>query len=449
MRTSINALLAASALAGAIWALPGQARSYTLLGGTLDLGQRDYRFFNNFNDPSANSNTVPDPDFPGAIGAELAVWKGAAEWNSVLHGNGGTDPEHPDGIGSGASNFESFYAGLATEVGGVNDNTASMLSGFSAIHAFLEYPIGDGWRIRFYEGPDSWQDQPDPANWSGPFPWDIQGTMAHEYGHALGLDHTTVPGATMGVPLDLGVGLRSIEDDDRAGLQFLYGALSPNKPVIESYTLNGSQVTLQGRNFHPTNNEIWLTQRIAGGDGTPIQVFGQPSQLGGTQITFQFPASAKAGEVSVRLPGIANEDLSAPFPMDPLAEPTYNLPRAYGTSKTTSSGTVPSIQVTGVPSIQQGHFVLDLVGGPTFGNGIVLSAEARNQQPFFGGTLWIGGPIKRELVFNHQFGFARLQVPIPTGAIPGESRFYQLWFADAGDPNGVGLSHGVWVTYAE
>ncbi|MFT5198271.1 MAG: hypothetical protein ACI87O_000927 [Planctomycetota bacterium] len=432
-----------------LWALPGEARSYTLLGGSLDLGQRDYRFFNNFNDASANSNTVPDPDFPGAIGAELAVWKGAAEWNSQLHGNGGTDPEHPDGIGSGASNFDSFYTGLATEVGNVNDNTASMISGFSGIHAYLEFPIGDGWRIRFYEGPDSWQDQPDPAKWTGPFQWDIQGTMTHEYGHALGLNHSTVPGATMGVPVDLGVGLRSIEDDDRAGVQFLYGALDPAKPAIETYTLVGNSVTLHGQNFHPTNNEVWLTQRIAGGDGPPVQLFGLGSQAAGTQITFQFPNAAKAGQVSVKRPGIMDTDLSAPFPINPLAEPTYQLPRAYGTSKVTSAGTLPVIQVAGVPSIQQGYFELDLTGGPNFGIGIVLSATARNAQPFFGGTLWLGGPFVRELVFNHQFGFARLQVPIPSGAIPGESRFYQLWFTDPGDPQGVGLSHGVWVTFAE
>lgn len=449
MRTSINALLAASALALGIWALPGQARSYTLLGGSLDLGQRDFRFFNNFNDPSANSNTVADPDFPGAIGAELAVWKGAAEWNSRLHGHGGTDPNQPDGIGSGDSNFESFYAGLATEVGGPNDNIASMIHGFSSIHAYLETPIGDGWRIRFYEGPDSWQDQPDPANWTGTFQWDIQGTMTHEYGHALGLDHTTVPGATMGAPTDRGVGLRSIEDDDRAGLQFLYGTLSATKPVIETYTLAGNQVTLHGYNFHPTNNELWLTQLVPGGDGTPVKVFGLASQAGGTQITFPFPAAAKAGQIAVRLPGMANADLSAPFPIDPAVEPYYELPKAYGTSKPTSSGTLPAIEVAGVPSIQQGYFELDLTGGPFSGMGIVLSAQARGNQPFFGGTFWLAGPFRREVVFSQQFGFARVQVPIPAGAIPGESRFYQVWLTDSGDAHGVGLSHGVWVTFAE
>ncbi|MCA9002874.1 MAG: hypothetical protein KDB61_13200, partial [Planctomycetes bacterium] len=202
-------------------------------------------------------------------------------------------------------------------------------------------------------------------------------------------------------------------------------------------------------NFHPTNNEIWLSQATPGGDGTPIQIFGVPSQLGGTELTFAFPPSARAGEVSVRLPGSANTDLSAPFPIDPAIEPYFQKPVAFGTSKFTSSGSLPKLEVTGVPSIQNGSFELLLTDGPIFGTGIVLSAQARGAMPFFGGTFWLGGPFQRELLFAHQFGFARLQVPIPAGAIPGDSRFYQVWFSDPSDPQGVGLTHGIWVTFAE
>ncbi|MEZ6021166.1 MAG: matrixin family metalloprotease [Planctomycetota bacterium] len=232
-RTAARLALAGLALGVAAVLMPPTSTGYTLLGDTLDLGQRDYRFFNNFTDPEANSNFVPDPDFPGALGAELAIWKGAAEWNSRLHGTGGIDLQHPDGIGSGNSNFENFYVGLATDPGGVNDNIASMISGFSGTQAYCEIPIGDGWRIRFNEDPHTWQDQPDPLNWTGTYRWDIQGTMTHEYGHALGLGHTNVTGATMASALNNGVGLRSLEADDIAGVQFLYGAYQGGKPVIE------------------------------------------------------------------------------------------------------------------------------------------------------------------------------------------------------------------------
>ena len=416
-------------------------------------GQRDFRFFNNFTDSTANTNTVADPDFPGALGAELAVWKGAAEWNSRLHGTGGFDPMHPDGVGSGASNFDSFYVGLADEVGGPDDNIASMISGNLATHAYTEVPIGDGWRIRFIEGPDSWQDQPDPVNWTGPFQWDIQGTMTHEYGHALGLDHTGVPGATMGSPVAQGVGLRSIEADDIAGLQFLYGLLDPAKPVIETYTLQaspvGTSVTLFGSGFHPSANEIWLTQATPGGDGQPLRVSGVPSTAGGTRLTFAFPPTAKAGQVAVKRPGTRNIDLSNAYPLDPAREPYFRQPRTYGTSKVNSQGVSPTIELAGLASIAAGSFEVDVTGGAFFGSGIVLSGPARDHQPFFGGTLWIGPPYTRERVFSFIAGSARVTIDIPVGVSPGDTRFYQLWFPDPGDPFGVGLSHGLWLTFSE
>ena len=442
-------LIAALALVMAWAVAPTRSEGFTLLGGQLDLGQRDYRFFNNFTHATANTYQVPDPDFPGALGAELAVWKGAAEWGSRLHGTGGYDPRHPDGVGSGGSNFDSFYVGLATEVGGVDDNIASMITGFFATHAYTEIPIGDGWRIRFVEGPDDWQDHPDPSTWQGNFPWDIQGTMTHEYGHALGLDHTNVPGATMGSPLELGVGLRSIEPDDIAGVQFLYGILDPSKPVIETYTLAGNLVTLHGSNYHPTDNEIWLTQATPGGDGTPVQVSGVPSTAGGTQLTFAFPATARAGQVAVKLPGTSDLDLSNSYPIDPNQEPYFRLPRAYGTSKVGSNGQTPAIQLTGHASISQGSFQIDVTGGTLFGNGIILSGPTRSTLPFFGGTLWIGAPYERERVFAFQATAARVTIDVPAGVVPGDSRFYQLWFADPGDPQGVGLSHGLWITFSE
>ncbi len=435
---------------GLAWVvMPPTSEGFNLLGGQLDLGQRDYRFFNNFTHATANTYQIPDPDFPGALGAELAVWKGAAEWGSRLHGTGGYDPRQPDGIGSGGSNFDSFYVGLATEPGGVDDNIASMITGFFATHAYTEIPIGDGWRIRFVQGPDDWQDHPDPSTWQGSFPWDIQGTMTHEYGHALGLAHTNVPGATMGSPTQLGVGLRSIEADDIAGVQFLYGVLDPAKPVIETYTLAGSQITLHGRHFHPTNNEVWLTQATPGGDGTPVKVLGVPSTAGGTRLSFTFPNTARAGQVAVKLPGFSDIDLSNSYPLDPLREPYFRQPRAYGTSKVNSMGQSPTLTLAGHASISHGSFALDVSGGTLFGPGIVLSGPARDAKPFFGGTLWIGPPYTRERVFTYQASFARVTIDVPPGVQPGDTRFYQVWFSDPGDPQGVGLSHGLWLTFSE
>ena len=67
---STVALLAAGALL-----LSTRAQGYAFLGGTLDLTQRDVRVFNNFVNAEANQNVTPDPSFPGAVGAPLAIWK--------------------------------------------------------------------------------------------------------------------------------------------------------------------------------------------------------------------------------------------------------------------------------------------------------------------------------------------------------------------------------------
>jgi matrixin len=62
---------------------------------------------------------------------------------------------------------------------------------------------------------------------------DLQGNETHELGHALGLGHSGVSGATMqsglGIP---GLNLRTIEADDIAGIQAIYGAASG--PVLDS-----------------------------------------------------------------------------------------------------------------------------------------------------------------------------------------------------------------------
>ncbi len=53
--------------------------------------------------------------------------------------------------------------------------------------------------------------------------YDLQAILTHEMGHFLGLDHTMDPNATMNAAYDPGtIDLRSIEDDDLAGLCTVY-----------------------------------------------------------------------------------------------------------------------------------------------------------------------------------------------------------------------------------
>jgi hypothetical protein len=156
--------------------------------------------------------------------------EGRVEWGSELHGDGQGDPHQPGGLGSGGANFDASWQGNALGIGGGNDNVHSEIAGSSGgVLAYCESPIADGWRIRFYSG-WTWDDGPGTPALGD---MDLQGVATHEYGHALGLGHSDVVGATMYASVNAsGVAQRSLAPDDVAGVQAVYGAKSPTKPRI-------------------------------------------------------------------------------------------------------------------------------------------------------------------------------------------------------------------------
>ena len=436
------------ALAGAAQlAFIGSGEAYTFLGGSLDLTQRDFRVHDNFTDPEANDNQTPDPNFPGATGATLAIWKGVAEWGSALHGAGGGDPTQADGIGSGGANFDSSYQGAAPDPGGTNDNVFSQISGFGGgLLAFTELRISDGWRIRFYEDPSIWHDGPGIIP-NGPTDKDIQGVAAHEYGHALGLDHTLDPGATMqGSGSGNQIENRSIEADDIAGIQALYGVASAGKPRVTGYTLAGGQVVVSGANFAASGNEVWFTRGSGVGDGTPVKAVNLMSTAGGTELVATIPAEAGAGDLLVKVPGVSHDALSNAWPFDPVlgfCPPAEVL----GTGKPRPNGSVPTLTPDGTPSVFYGGFSLSLVNARPNAPAILFHGQTAAAIPFMGGTLYSSGPYVRDTFFNVDFlGFASFPMTVdPT--LVGTRRVYQVWFQDPGASFGVGLSNGVAVEY--
>ncbi|HIF39724.1 MAG TPA: matrixin family metalloprotease [Planctomycetes bacterium] len=429
--------------------LPARSEGFMVFGDRLDLSQRDFRIWNNFSDPEANSNQIPDPDFPGALGAELAIWKGVAEWGSGPHGSGRTDPTQ-DTIGSGASNFDAFYSGLAGGPGNTNGNVISQIPGSLFIKAYTEIPIRDGWRIRFYQNPWVWNDTPDGVLAGGPDAWDLQGVACHEFGHALGLDHSAVPGSTMfGSSPAGGVALRSIEADDIAGVQSIYGVRSATKVQIDGYEFIPGGIRIRGSGFHPTNNQIWFTHAAPtiGSDGTPVRVMGVPSGGGGTRVFVAPPALAGPGDLMVRRPGRDPEDLSNAFPFDPnsvLLAP----PLTYGSGKVSSAGILASLDWGSLPSQTAGTFELSCSTGIIGGTpAILFSGPQRTSLPALGGTLLVARPLAREQVLQLDFfGAADISVPVPAGMV-GVTRYYQLWFKDPGSSFGSGLTNAVQVTF--
>lgn len=311
-----GALVAASTFL----ALPEEADAWTTIGGSLSLGQRDVRHYNTFSG-SANNNTAIHANWPQYTGADLAMWKGAAEWGSRAHGDG-TGDSTQGVVGSGEADFSFFWNGEANGIGGGNDNIISSIGGSSGgVLAYAETPISDGWRIRFYRDAWNWQDGPGSVG-SG---IDIQGVACHELGHALGLGHTGVSGSTMTAFISgTGSGQRSIQSDDINGVQAIYGSRSSSMPSISSISgslVPGGTVTINGTGFSSSTNRIWLQSDVVNGSnsgGEQLVIPDVASTGGGTSLSFTLPATGwEGGALHVkRTTGNGGELLSESHPFD-------------------------------------------------------------------------------------------------------------------------------------
>ncbi len=311
--------------------------AFSLTSENLGTSQRHARVFDNFTDTTANDNTTPDANFPGYTGVELAVWKAITEWGSELHAaNGDGDPTQPGDLGSGGANFDAVWQGNATGVGGVNDNVVSEITGGGGgIASFLETPSSDGWRLRLYSDVQ-WDDGPG-SDITG---LDIQGVVTHEYGHALGLGHSNVNGATMFPSVSgSGVAARSIEADDIAGVQAVYGAASASKPHITGVHGSPGLLVIHGIGFDPTNNDVWFCPNAPtdGSSGVPVKLTGVASTSNASLITVAVPPTAGPGDVFVKLPSSGHASLSNGWPFDPAS-----VPPAPGTAYCFGDGSLPT-----------------------------------------------------------------------------------------------------------
>jgi hypothetical protein len=436
---------AAVALATCLLA-PSRTEAFSTLGFSLPLGQRDVRVFNNFTDAAANNNVTPDPAFPGSLGAALAIWKGCIEWGSRLHGDGSGDPHQAFGLGSGGANFDCTWQGLTTVVGGINENIHSELAGSDGgVLAFTESPSSNGWRIRYYSG-WTWHDGPGTS-----IPGiDLQGVACHEYGHAIGLGHSGVNGATMEPAISgSGVSARSIATDDILGVQSIYGAASQTKPVITALSFNAGQLQITGSSFSGSGNEVWFTKSGTGGVGDPVKLTAVTSTGGGTQITVTVPAGVGPGDVLVRNNGSGHANLSNAWPFDPAAGPTCE-PTNFCSASPNSVGPGAFMSWVGTTSIATNDFQLTISGLPPGAIGIFYTGNQETLVPFGNGLNCIGGPVLRFGAMNAD-SLGTLQRPIDFNVFPGNQMssdgtpwYFQFWYRNpAGGGAGFNTSDGV------
>jgi hypothetical protein len=326
--------------------------AFSKTGENLSVAQRDFRVFDNFADATANDNTTPAAMFPGFLGAEMALWKGGVEWGSTLHGDGSGDPVGNNLLGSGGANFDAFWAGVASGIGNTNDNIISALAdcGGGGTLAFTELPASNGWRIRFC---DEWEWDDGPGNIPSGF-FDLQGVLTHEYGHALGLGHSTVPGATMAPSGISGQeSLRSLAADDILGIQCIYGPAAASKPTITATVADAGagSLTIYGTNFGATGNEVWFTAAAATPtSGDPIvRITGVVSTSGGTVMVTAIPTDAGPGDVLVDAPGTGGQTLSNAFPTDlmgTIGDPPGPRPDIASVSPSTIEALIPGTAQT-------------------------------------------------------------------------------------------------------
>ena len=428
--------------AAAALLLPARTEAWSTIGGSLSTSpnQRDFRVFNNFSDASANDNQVPDANFPGHQGAVMAIWKASVEWGSVLHGNGNGDPHQPAGLGSGGANFDAVFAGRANGSGNTNDNIHSELGGGSGgVLAFTETPISDGWRI-FYYSTWLWADGPN-TNLSGFI--DLQGVACHEYGHALGLGHSNVSGATMFASVSgTGVAQRSLlTTDDNLGCQAIYGVAAANKPRITGVSANAGVVTITGQNFGATNNQVWFANDAITAQSLAdplIRALNVPSSGGGTQIVVNAPAGAGPGDVFVKLSTSGHSTLSNGWPVDPGSVApcpgwsTYCTPNANSVCPGGATAAVGGSQSLAVNDLH-----LQALCCPPNKTGLWFFGQNQIAPVAFGnGVRCIGSPFFRlPATTTNLFGdndFAVDNTALPSGQVfvAGQTYAFQFWYRD-------------------
>lgn len=254
-----------------------EAGAYALLTAHYAAGaQVSYKVNPTFTDTAAGT----------AAQQTAALQRGAGEWKSA-----------------GQCNFEFVYGGSTTTTtvaptDGTNAVFYSNADGGGALATCFYAFSGSnmvGFDIQYYDrfGANDfvWAVSPTGSQ------FDIESVAVHEFGHALGMDHSAVAGATMFPSVSAGsTANRTLAADDIAGVQAIYGVSAVGTPTISSVTPpyawigGGTRITISGTHLNGGDPQI---VRFDGIDATDV------TAISSTTLECDLPAGIDPGECDV------------------------------------------------------------------------------------------------------------------------------------------------------
>ena len=247
----------------------------------------------------------------------------------------------------------------------------------------------------------------------------------------------------------------------QSGIRFLY-ATTQSTPFIEFFGLSGTQPATSGSIAVSAGDEVAFDIRDEGATvSITVTKVSDPAQSASATATITQDQTTQKRIAWFNRPGNLGYQLSF---LDDLEVRGYtNFASTYCVPKTNSQGCIPAIGYSGVPSVTgPDNFLITATNVLNNKTGILLWSQTSANTPFFGGTLCVGGEIRRTPAQNsrgnappddcsgtYSFHFSQpYMVPHLLGG--GSTVYAQYWSRDPGfaSPNNLGLTNGLHFTIA-
>lgn len=172
----------------------------------------------------------------------------------------------------------------------------------------------------------------------GDQPVDLVSVAAHEIGHALGLNHTTVSGSLM---LASYTGShRFLGSDDIAGIRNLYGLPQANNPITGNGLICSSGSSFTINNLRLTDNVTWSggsNLTLSAGQGSASGTF---TSTGSGNSWVRATVSSGCGSVILPQKGVWSGTPIINYISGPMSTPNYQWSTYYAEPNNTQMGAI-------------------------------------------------------------------------------------------------------------